>query len=488
MDTRIYVMTHKEIAELPEDIYLPLHVGREGKDDLGYLGDNTGEQISGKNPYYCELTGMYWLWKNVSCDVIGICHYRRFFLRDGQLLKKDEIEQLIERYPIIIPNSRCVTEKNVYEHYGKRHNAKDLDLCREVIAEKYPAYISAYDYAMDTMLISMANMWITRKDIYDRYCQWLFDILFEVEKRLDMTGYDEYQKRVMGFLSERLFRVWLLMQPERITEENIEMAEIADFWKPEKRRELMLRILQLKLEPVINLHKNYAETLIESFECLDNFEGKTPVWFCFLPGENEMPEIVRLCLNNVKNNILESQETLRFITLENCLEYVGFSSTVIQKFNSGILDMVQLTELLRAELLYRYGGRWVDADLFISVSALQVSPVTVKESSLFRFLLESLWYYYEMEDSPTDEKMSEDIFALAKQEFPEYCLKDVWNNYFSERAEKDDFFETRYLPDKYNKLQSENHCWRMDMRKIYVRKNILGFQTMYGYLAAKMQI
>ncbi len=87
MDTRIYVMTHKKIENLPEKIYQPLHVGREGKEDLGYPGDHTGEQISSKNPYYCELTGMYWIWKNVSCDVIGVCHYRRFFMREGRLLK-----------------------------------------------------------------------------------------------------------------------------------------------------------------------------------------------------------------------------------------------------------------------------------------------------------------------------------------------------------------------------------------------------------------
>ena len=342
MDTRIYVMTHKKIENLPEEIYQPLHVGREGKEDLGYPGDNTGEEISCKNPYYCELTGMYWLWKNVKCDIIGVCHYRRFFLRDGKLLNQEEIEELAQNYPIIIPNSRCVREKNVYEHYGNRHNAKDLDLCREVIAEKYPAYISAFDYAMDTILISMANMWITRKKIYDRYCQWLFDILFEVERRLDMTGYDAYQQRVMGFLSERLFRVWLFMQPEKIAEENI--------------------------------------------GCQDNFAGKNPVWFCYLPGEKEMSETVKFCFTNLKKNLLKGTQTFRFITLENCLEYVSFSLSVIEKFNDGRLGNKELTELLQVELLYRYGGTWVDANLFFTLGSLESLPMIPKELPIFRFV------------------------------------------------------------------------------------------------------
>ena len=74
MDTRIYVMTHKSIEKLPDDTYIPFHVGKKGKMDLGYPGDDTGEEISEKNPYYCELTGMYWVWKNVTCDIVGICH------------------------------------------------------------------------------------------------------------------------------------------------------------------------------------------------------------------------------------------------------------------------------------------------------------------------------------------------------------------------------------------------------------------------------
>ncbi len=484
----MYVMTHKKIGEIPEKMYRPLHVGREGKEDFGYQGDDTGEQISCKNPRYCELTGMYWLWKNVSCDVIGICHYRRFFLRDGRLLKQEEIEKLLKTYPIIIPNSRCVEESSVYEHYEKRHNARDLDICREVIAEKYPSYISAYDYAMDTILISTGNMWITRKDIYDRYCQWLFDILFEVEQRLDFTGYDEYQQRVMGFLSERLFRVWLFMQPEKIGEENVEMAEAEDLWKPWKRKELMCKILSLKLAPVINLHKNHAGTLVENFECMDDFQGKIPVWFCYLSGEEDMPETIRFCRKNIESHISDREEVFRFISLENCLEYAAFSPTIIQKFNNGVLALEQLTELLRGELLFRYGGVWIEGDSFVSSEFLHTCPAVPREAPLFRFLLESLLYYYEIEDAVTDENMGNDILELGAQEFPEYSLGEILEKGILEKREQDVFFEGRFVGKRYEQWQAERHCIEMDMGKQYFRKNPLGFQTMYGYLAAKMEV
>ena len=86
MDTRIYVMTHKQTS-LPsgadELIYIPLQVGKSISIDLGYQGDDEGDNISDKNKSFCELTGQYWLWKNVTCDYIGIAHYRRFMFRDS---------------------------------------------------------------------------------------------------------------------------------------------------------------------------------------------------------------------------------------------------------------------------------------------------------------------------------------------------------------------------------------------------------------------
>ena len=79
MDIKILVATHKKYWMPEDDVYLPIHVGREGKADLGYVGDNTGDNISEKNANYCELTGLYWAWKNLKCDYIGLCHYRRYF-------------------------------------------------------------------------------------------------------------------------------------------------------------------------------------------------------------------------------------------------------------------------------------------------------------------------------------------------------------------------------------------------------------------------
>lgn len=288
MDTRIYVMTHKKIDAIPDDMYIPLHVGRAGKEDFGYVGDDTGDHISEKNAVWCELTGIYWLWKNVDCDNIGICHYRRYFTREEKLLDQPYVEETLEKHSIIVPNSSCVKEeKDVYDHYARRHAAKDLDICRETLFEKYPEYVGAFDIAMQTILVSIGNMWITRKTIFDRYCSWLFDILFEVEKRLDYSDYDAYQARVIGFLAERLFRVWLLMQNESVTEENMKLIEPSDFSNAKKRVDLMERYVRLKIHPMLQIYRGgrvLQEELPAAASVPDDFHGKIPVWICWWQG------------------------------------------------------------------------------------------------------------------------------------------------------------------------------------------------------------
>ena len=76
----MYIITHKKF-DIPQgaDGFSVLQVGAANNGELGYLRDDSGENISKMNPYFCELTGMYWLWKNVKEDYVGICHYRRYF-------------------------------------------------------------------------------------------------------------------------------------------------------------------------------------------------------------------------------------------------------------------------------------------------------------------------------------------------------------------------------------------------------------------------
>ena len=81
MNCKIIVSCHKDDILVNQEPYLPIHVGKAlNTNDLGIAGDDTGDNISSKNKSYCELTGLYWAWKNLKgVDIIGLCHYRRYF-------------------------------------------------------------------------------------------------------------------------------------------------------------------------------------------------------------------------------------------------------------------------------------------------------------------------------------------------------------------------------------------------------------------------
>ncbi|EZP75266.1 exopolysaccharide biosynthesis protein [Parageobacillus genomosp. 1] len=221
-DLVILVATHKKYQMPQESIYLPLHVGREGKEDLGYQGDNTGDNISIKNQNYCELTGLYWAWKNLSCEYIGLCHYRRYFTNKNLIqrflyrnkkfdliLTESEIKKLLKEYDVILPKKRNYYIETVWSHYKNAHHIKDLEETRNIIREKYPNYLEAFNRVMAGSKLHLYNMFIIKKEYFDEYCEWVFDILFELEKRIDISGYNSYQKRIFGFIAERLFNVWI---------------------------------------------------------------------------------------------------------------------------------------------------------------------------------------------------------------------------------------------------------------------------------------
>ena len=216
MKTAIIVAAHKAYRMPDGEMYVPLHVGREGKADLGYAGDNTGDHISGKNANYCELTGLYWAHKNLDCDVLGLAHYRRHFAKRrtlradwGNVLDEKTLAALLARADVILPAPRNYFIETTYQQYAHAHHARDLDVTREILEERFPQYLAKYDEVMRRTWGHRFNMFIMKREIADAYCKWLFDVLFELERRLDISAYSKNDARVFGFVSERLLDVWL---------------------------------------------------------------------------------------------------------------------------------------------------------------------------------------------------------------------------------------------------------------------------------------
>lgn len=217
---RIALVTHKEYALAEDPIYLPVWAGSALCDEVpaGYLRDDRGENISGRNGMYSELTALYWLWKNFDdicpgADAAGICHYRRYFAagtdKTAGILRETDAERLIKPGEIVLPKARNYVIESNCSQYAHAHHAADLYAARDVIKEKYPSYLPAFDSRMALRRGHRFNMFIMPRGAFDSYCSWLFGVLFELEDRIDVSGYEGRDRRVMGLISERLLDVWL---------------------------------------------------------------------------------------------------------------------------------------------------------------------------------------------------------------------------------------------------------------------------------------
>ena len=209
------------------------------------LRDDSGDNISHLNPHFCELTAMYWAWKNVDSSYYGLFHYRRILDLSEQALKappsleptqvnakkkwrasafgytKERVDELLAHYDIILPQRYIDRKDNLdfsdmtlYDIYAKYHYAKDLDKAIELIKSRHPEMQAALEKVLFTKppRWHIANMFIMRKELYFAYCEWLFPLLFALEAEIDISSYDSYQARIYGFLAERIFNIWLEYQ------------------------------------------------------------------------------------------------------------------------------------------------------------------------------------------------------------------------------------------------------------------------------------
>ena len=225
---KIFICAHKEV-ELPQHPYfLPIQAGAALHNDIkGYQPDNEGDNISDKNPHFCELTCHYWAWKNLkNADIVGLNHYRRYFdftrkwpqfsadkhfVSTEEFLKQDYIfpnlESLLLKYDIILPVARHWRVSNT-QQYGDYHIAKDWEILRQIIKERHPEYMPSFEKTMDHSNKSVGyNMFITHWKHFNAYSEWLFDILFEVERRVPPIN-DPIQSRIYGYMSERLINIF----------------------------------------------------------------------------------------------------------------------------------------------------------------------------------------------------------------------------------------------------------------------------------------
>ena len=216
MKTKVLVAVHKNYKMPTDPLYLPVFVGKEIHPSVNHTfqGDNTGDNISAKNPNYNELTALYWGWKNLDVDAMGLVHYRRYLsLKGGKsfnnILSSSEADQLLQQYDVILPKRRNYYIETNESHYLHAHEHEPFEILKKVILNEYPEYLDSWNKVMKRTWAHMFNMFIMKEQPLDEYCTWLFEVLGKVEKQTDISSYSTYEKRVYGFLSELMLDVWL---------------------------------------------------------------------------------------------------------------------------------------------------------------------------------------------------------------------------------------------------------------------------------------
>ncbi len=243
-EIRIIIVTHKEY-EMPTDpMYLPVCVGPQiAKLKEVYQPDNTGENISDKNSLYSELTALYWAWKNLDSDYIGLAHYRRYMAKGSchslrEILSEEQALQCLAKKDVLAVRKRWYPE-TIKNHFINASSPemhpmilKQMDLLDQTIQDLYPEYLPDFHKVINGHSAHMFNMFVMSKEDLELYCEWLFSVLFEAEKRIRQEKADS--ERMMGCFSEFLLDTWLKHNQKSVYGLRLYHTEM-NLWKQIKR-------------------------------------------------------------------------------------------------------------------------------------------------------------------------------------------------------------------------------------------------------------
>ncbi len=208
---RIFVACHKPTEVYTDDVYTPIHVGRASskyKEEMkDMIGDDTGDNISEKNPFFCEMTAQYWAWKNYhDSEYIGFCHYRRYF---NEKITQDNVDGLFADGTDVIVVGPCLRRYTRWEYFKTFVCSEDLAIMQMVVQKMYPEYYKTLSQSGFDFVDFPLNMLICRRDLFEEYATWVFSILFECEKHVKLSPYSR-QRRLYGYLAELLMPVFFI--------------------------------------------------------------------------------------------------------------------------------------------------------------------------------------------------------------------------------------------------------------------------------------
>ena len=254
---KIFTSYHKKCELLKNGCIYPIQVGTavNGVVYPEFLHDNVEDNISEKNPLYCELTAQYWAWKNADADYYGFFHYRRYLsfnektkyptdvwgnvcepffcaeLKEKYNWDEKTIKNVVEKYDLILPTQKDIQKmpdmgKNMHKQYTAERtlHGEDLEIMMDVIKDKSPKFLKYAIQYENGHKTYFNNMFIMKKELFERYSEWLFDVVNECAKRGNYSDYSTEALRTPGHLAERLLNIYVLYLKD--TQKNLRCAEL----------------------------------------------------------------------------------------------------------------------------------------------------------------------------------------------------------------------------------------------------------------------
>lgn len=301
-DIKIFVSHRIDLDSetIDNPLYIPVRCGAvfDEREGVSMLGDDTGDNISEKRMTFCELTVQYWAWKNVKADYYGLCHYRRYlsfanqqfnvglagtvpdiYISNATIQKYSLLENIIqntvERFDIITTKPMDINlfwdapHKSNYELLKKRsidHNLDDVDTLIALVKRRYPAYSADVDKYFSSTYATYCNCYIMKKDIFFEYNTWLFDILFEFERIIDLSSYSSRKQRIPAYMSEALWGIFYL-HLKRTNKLKIKELQLVSFSNT-KKQDIFLPAFSENNVPVAivssDYYTPYAATCLQS--------------------------------------------------------------------------------------------------------------------------------------------------------------------------------------------------------------------------------
>lgn len=330
---KIYVSNRIDVdsVSIPNSIYVPVRCGAvyDKRENVKMLGDDTGDNISEKRDSFCEFTVMYWAWKNQKADYYGLCHYRRFLSfadkyydskvaqgyaveealeknseKKYSFLNKAKMKRKISDYDIVTSTTYPVSNLN---WFPKPRNERevwtnhpdimifepDIDLLISVVDELFPMYSETIHEEIVGDQHRGYNCFVMKKEYFNQMCEFIFGVLFEMEKRIDYSNYSGKSLRVFGYMGEILYNTFMRWA---ISQDNIKVKEtqIVFFKRTEKAK-------------IMEYKKSIRRTKIKNI-----MQNILPSYRVSLRLERELND-ARRQINSMKAIMDGSQKQIRFM-------------------------------------------------------------------------------------------------------------------------------------------------------------------------------